>query len=216
MKATRTLLAGMTVTLLALSFSGFSHAATNSGQPGATPGKQNNNVPFVQPAQATLTAAQGIHLIVDGLKLSLAGIAFFKKPEATDYFALAKNDAWYATDLIVAAHNGFDLPADLQPDQVWTKEVFIHQLMLALEQHSNLPMINIVPKDFSDQDQVDPRYQGTIQRAIALGIATVDKDGKLHPKDALTQEDAAALIGHAVDYAKAHPGPADQSPIQKR
>ncbi|MET3289159.1 UNVERIFIED_CONTAM: hypothetical protein ABID98_001729 [Brevibacillus sp. OAP136] len=214
MKATRTLLTSTAVTLLALTFSGFSHAATNPAQSGATPSTQNNNVPFVQPAQTTLTAAQGIHFIVDGLHLSLAGIAFFKKPEATDYFALAKNDAWYAKDLIVAAHNGFDLSADLQPDQVWTKEVFIHQLMLALEKHSNLPMIKIAPKDFPDLDQVDPRYQGTIQRAIVLGIVTLDNDGKLHPKDALTQEDATALIGHAVDYAKTHPGPSDQRPAQ--
>jgi hypothetical protein len=86
------------------------------------------------------------------------------------------------------------LPADLQPDQIWTKEEFIHQLILAMELHSNLPMIKIAPIEFADMDQLNPSYQGSVQRAVVLGIAKVDGEGKMHPREAITRQEAAELI----------------------
>ncbi|MFP3389296.1 S-layer homology domain-containing protein [Brevibacillus sp. SIMBA_040] len=158
---------------------------------------------------ATVTAAQGIQLIVKALDLNLDTIRFIKEPKATDYFSKADNNGWYANALIIAANNSFELPADLDPNQVWTKEQFIHQLMLAMERHGNLPMIKIVPVEFGDADQLTVQYQGTIQRSLVLGITALDTDKLLHPKDAITRKEAAEIIYNAVEYLKAHPGPKD-------
>lgn len=164
---------------------------------------------------ATVTAAQGIQLIVKALDLNLDTIRIIKEPKATDYFSKADNNGWYANALIVAANNGFDLPADLDPNQVWTKEEFIHQLMLAMERHGNLPMIKIVPVEFGDADQLTVQYQGTIQRSLVLGITALDADKLLHPKDAITRKEAAEIIYNAVEYLKAHPGPKGEEPNTK-
>ncbi|WP_289135014.1 S-layer homology domain-containing protein [uncultured Brevibacillus sp.] len=161
---------------------------------------------------ATVTAAQGVQLIVKALDLNLDTIRFIKEPKATDYFSKADNNGWYANALIVAANNGFELPADLDPNQVWTKEEFIHQLMLAMERHGNLPMIKIVPVEFGDADQLTVQYQGTIQRSLVLGITALGADKLLHPKDAITRKEAAEIIYNAVEYLKAHPGPKAEEP----
>jgi len=179
-------------------------------QMGALRGVENNH--FLP--DATITAAQGIQLIVGALDLNLDRIRFIKQPLATDYFAKADNKGWYANALIIAVHNGFDLPADLEPNQLWTKEEFIHQLMLALELHSNLPKIKITPVEFDDMDELNPLYQGSIQRAITHGIAKLDKDQLLHPKDGITRKEAAEIIYQALAFIKALPDQAEDTPVQ--
>ncbi|MGE5704838.1 MAG: S-layer homology domain-containing protein [Clostridia bacterium] len=154
--------------------------------------------------ETTVTAAEGIQLIVNALKLNIDHIRFFKKPEATDYFAHADNKAWYADVLIVAALNGLDLPADLDPNQLWTKEEFIHQLISAMEKTNKLPMIKIAPVALGDHDELNPDYEGTIQRAIAFGIASLDAEGNLHPKAVLSRSDATKMIGTAMEYIQSH------------
>ncbi|GAA4701209.1 S-layer homology domain-containing protein [Brevibacillus fulvus] len=151
---------------------------------------------------APLTAAQGIQLIVEAFALNLDEVRFLKAPLATDYFPRAKNDAWYANTLIIAAHNGFDLPRQLDPNQTWTKEKFLHQLMHVLEQHEHLPMIRIAPESFADMDQLEPLYQGSIERAIALKIVKLDAERKLHPKAEITRSEALEWIGNAVAFSK--------------
>lgn len=226
MKSKRTLLTFSSIALLALSIGQQSFAATAPftdlanvaakdkilvlQQMGALRGVENNH--FMP--DATITAAQGIQLIVNALDLNLDRIRFIKEPQATDYFAKADNRGWYANALIIAVHNGFDLPADLEPNQLWTKEEFIHQLMLALELHSNLPKIKITPVEFGDMDELTPVYQGSIQRAIALGIAKLDKSNQLHPKDGITREEAAELIYFALAFIKALPDQVEDTPAQ--
>ncbi|QRG67977.1 S-layer homology domain-containing protein [Brevibacillus choshinensis] len=158
--------------------------------------------------EATITAAQGIQLIVNALDLNIDGIRFIQEPKATNYFAKADNDAWYAPALIIAANNGLKLPADLDPDKEWSREEFIYQLVSAVEQHVNLPMINIVPVEINDGDALDPSYQGAIQRALAFGVAKLDAEGNMHPKDVISRSEAAELIYGAIEYLKAHPAPA--------
>jgi len=226
MKATRNLLALSTFTLLTLSFvqQGFAatapftdliHVAAKDKilalqQQGLLRGVDEHR--FMP--DAAITAAQGIQLIVSALELNLDGVRFIKPPKATDFFAKADNDAWYANVLIVAANNGFDLPADLEPDQIWTNEEFIHQLILAMERHSNLPMIKIIPLEFADMDQLTPSYQGSIQRALVLGIAKLDAEKNLHPREAITREEAAEVIYNALEYIKSHPGPSQDNQNQ--
>lgn len=160
---------------------------------------------------ATVTAAQGIQLIVNALGLNIDGIRFLQEPKATNYYAKADNDAWYAPVLIIAANNGLKLPADLDPDQAWSREEFLYHLVSAVEQHGHLPMINIIPVEIKDGDSLTPSYQGAIQRALSFGIVQLDAEGSLHPKDVITRSEAAELIYNAIEYVKAHQAPAAEA-----
>jgi len=157
---------------------------------------------------APMTAAQGIQMVVKALDLNLDLIRFFKEPKATDYYANAKNDAWYSDALIIAANNGMDLPSDLNPNQVWNREEFTHQLIIAMEKHSNLPMIKIIPVEIADADKFTNGYDGSIQRALVLKIAELDAKGNFHPDQKVTRAEAAVMIYNALEYIKAHPAPA--------
>ncbi|MEK5025363.1 S-layer homology domain-containing protein [Paenibacillus sp. FSL M7-1046] len=157
---------------------------------------------------APVTAAQGIQLIVNALDLNIDMVRFIKAPQATDYFPNASNTAWYADALIIAANNNIGLPADLDPAENWTREEFTHQLMLAIEKHSNLPMIKLMPVDIADEADFTSGYDGSIQRALALGIASLDTAGKFHPVKEITRAEAAELIYNALEYIAAHPAPA--------
>ncbi|WP_188068266.1 S-layer homology domain-containing protein [Brevibacillus brevis] len=152
----------------------------------------------------TITAAQGIQLMVNAFDLSLAAVTFIKAPQATDYFSKADNNAWYAGSLIIAAVNGLELPNHLDPNAEWTREQFIHQLMKVMETKGNLPMIKLVPVEIRDDQELTVDYQGSIQRALARDIIELDKENKLHPQKPVTREEAAEMIYNALAYLKSH------------
>ncbi|MGN7470873.1 S-layer homology domain-containing protein [Brevibacillus sp. SAFN-007a] len=160
---------------------------------------------------ATVTAAQGIQLIVNALGLDIDNIRFIQEPKATHYYAKANDNAWYAPALIIAAHNGLQLPADLDPNQAWSREQFLYHLVTAIEQHGQLPMINLAPVAIKDEDALNPSYQGAVQRALHFGIVKLDAEGSLHPKATLTRKEAAEFIYNAIEYLQAHPAPAAEN-----
>lgn len=160
---------------------------------------------------ATMTAAQGIQLIVNALELNLDHVRFIKEPKATDYYAKANNDAWYANALIIASVNGLELPADLDPGEEWTREEFTHHLIQAVETHANLPKIKLVPVQITDQDQLSIGYDGSIQRALTYGVAKLDGEGKFNPKGKISRAEAAEKVYNALKYIKAHPYPAPKT-----
>ncbi|UQZ34042.1 S-layer homology domain-containing protein [Paenibacillus sp. PK3_47] len=159
-----------------------------------------------------VTAAQGIQLFVNALDLNIDLLRFVKEPKATDYFANANDAAWYAPALIIAANNDLGLPADLDPAENWTREEFTHQLMLAVEKHSNLPMIKIMPVEMADGSEFTAGYDGSIQRALVFGIASLDSGGKFHPAQEVTRAEAAEMVYNALEYIAAHPAPAEGYP----
>jgi len=152
----------------------------------------------------TITAAQSIQLIVKAFDLNLDAIKFFKEPKATDYFKKADNDAWYANSLIIAAMNGLDLSNDMDPNQEWTREEFTYHLVCAIEKHANLPMINLVPVEISDQAQMNISYSGAIQRALSYGIVKLDTTGNFNPTAKISRAEAAEEVYNALEYIKAH------------
>ncbi|WP_222429986.1 S-layer homology domain-containing protein [Paenibacillus cremeus] len=154
---------------------------------------------------ATLTAAQGIQLIVKALGLNLNAIRFVKAPQATDYFAKAKNDAWYSQGFIIAANNGLNLPSDLDPDQKWTKATFTKELLLALDSHNIMHMMKLPPIDIKDKADISVDDLGAIQAAIYKGITSLDADGNFHPQAEITRAQAAEMIFNALKYV--HPTP---------
>jgi S-layer homology domain. len=153
-----------------------------------------------------ITAAQGVQLIVNAFDLNLDTVRFAKEPKATDYFTKADNNAWYAQGLITAAVNNMPLPADLDPQQKWTKEEFTNQLIQTMENHYNLPAIKLVHQDIADQDEMTPEYDGSIQRALLYGVVKLDGDGNFNPKSEITRAQAAEEIYNALEYIDAHTG----------
>jgi hypothetical protein len=156
---------------------------------------------------ATITAAQGIQLIVNALGLNIDLIRFFKEPKATDYFKNADNDAWYANALIIAAMNGLELSKDIDMNQGWTREEFTHRLILAMETHANLPKIKLVPAQFADQEQIIIGYEGSVQRALVYGVIKLDAEGNLNPKGKISRAEAAEEIYNALNYINVHKAP---------
>lgn len=157
--------------------------------------------------QASITAAQGVQLIVNAFDLNLDFVRFAKEPKATDYYVLANNDAWYADTLIISAVNKIKLPADLDPNETWTREQFTYQLTQAMERHGNLPMINILPTEIGDESELTIDYSGSIQRAIVYGLVKLDAEQNFHPQTIISRAEAAEQIYNALDYIKTHPAP---------
>ncbi|MGF7047376.1 hypothetical protein J2T13_001881 [Paenibacillus sp. DS2015] len=155
---------------------------------------------------ATLTSAQGIQMIVNSFQLSLAAIDFSVVPQATDLFTKVQDNAWYTDAFIIAYHNGVDLSADIDPAHKLTREEFTSYVIHGLEKESNLPLIRINPVDITDKADLDIRYSGTIQIAVALGIADLDEQGNFHPTTEISRADAAIITYNALEYLNAHPG----------
>ncbi|MDQ0195593.1 S-layer homology domain-containing protein [Paenibacillus wynnii] len=154
-----------------------------------------------------MTAGQGIQFISGGLQLSLAAIDFNKAPIASEIFKKVKDNAWYAEAFINAHYNGVDIPKDIDPSKTMTKELFTALLVQGVEKAGNLPMINIVPVEISDDSQLDPSYQGSVQRSLKYNISTLDANRKFNPKSELTRAEAAIMLYNALEYLKAHPAP---------
>ncbi|MFC5451230.1 S-layer homology domain-containing protein [Paenibacillus aestuarii] len=160
---------------------------------------------------ATLTAAQGVQLIVKALGLNLNSINFVKAPHATDYFAKANNDAWYAQSLIIAANKDLGLPADFDPNQKWTKEMFTKELLVALDGHNIMHMMKLPPIEIKDKADITLDALGSIQAAIYKGIASLDADGNFHPQAEITRAQAAEMIYNALKYVHPAANQSDQT-----
>lgn len=142
----------------------------------------------------TLSAAQGVQMIVNAFDISLASITFIKAPQATDWFKKADDNAWYADAFIRAGANNIGLPADLDPNTRWTKEEFAYYLITAMESHYNMPMINMMYIETADESDMTIEYQGAIQRSMKYNITALDQDKKFYPKKQLTRAEAAEMI----------------------
>lgn len=149
---------------------------------------------------AKVTTAQGVQFITGGLQLSLAAIDFNKAPLASATFSKVKDKAWYAEAFVNAYYNDIDIPADIDPSKLITKELFTNLLVQGVEKVGNLPLINIVPVDIADEAALEPSYQGSIQRSLKYKINTLDANGKFNPKSELTRAEAAVMLYNALEY----------------
>lgn len=160
--------------------------------------------------QNLMTAGQGIQFISGGLQLSLAAIDFNIAPVASDIFKKVKDNAWYAEAFVNAHYNGVDIPKDIDPSKTMTKELFTSLLVQGVETAGNLPMIKINPVAITDDSQLTPSYQGSVQRSLIYKINTLDADGKFNPKSELSRAEAAVMLFNALEYLKSRPAPAQQ------
>ncbi|WP_151734679.1 S-layer homology domain-containing protein [Paenibacillus tengchongensis] len=210
-----TIAAATFVSLLAFSLGGPAFAAVNTfkdidkveGKDKIIALKEQGLIKGISDTQfqpgSIVSNAQGVQFISGGLQLSLAAIDFNKAPLASDIFSKVKDTAWYAEAFVNAHYNDVDIPANIDPAKPMTKELFTSLLIQATEKAGNLPLINIVPADISDEEDINPSYQGTIQRSLKYGINTLDKNGNFNPKSELTRAEAAVMLYNALDYLNA-------------
>jgi hypothetical protein len=145
-----------------------------------------------------LTASQGITLITKGMNLSLAAIDFKEGPTANSFFVGMNNNAWYAQSFMIAKANGLDLPANVDPNESITKEVYVHYVMQALEKTGKFPMIKLIPIKIADDEQITADYQGSVQRALHYKLVSLDANSKFNPKSKLTRAEAAEIMYNTV------------------
>ncbi|WP_281095454.1 S-layer homology domain-containing protein [Fusibacter bizertensis] len=147
----------------------------------------------------SLKASEGILMIVNTFDLNLDTIRFIKEPKATDYFKNADDTAWYAQGFIAASVNGVELDANLDPNQVWTKEEFIYHIVSTYEQKNDMPMIKITPVEIKDEADITADYSGLLQRALYYGFISLDDMGNLSPKADISRAEAADIMYKIVE-----------------
>jgi len=166
-----------------------------------------------------ISYAQSLQMIVKAMDLNLDLMKFAKPPLASDYYANVPDGAWFADAFIIARYNGLELPQDVNPNAMITREQFGDLLVRALEKKGDFPLIKMFIQ-IQDEDQLTPGLQGTIQRALLYKIAQLDDEGRFHPKSELTRGEAAVWVHNAVRVLEAHaskpepvPAPVPQADI---
>ncbi|MDF2959461.1 MAG: S-layer protein [Paenibacillus sp.] len=149
-----------------------------------------------------ISFAQSVSLIVKGLNLNIDHIRFVKQPQASDYFTKVPNDAWYAESFIIAKLNGLEIPQNVDPNAIITREQYVNFLITAMETKGEFPLIKMFIQ-FADNDQIDPSLQGTMQRMYLYKIAELNEDRMVYPKREMTRGEAAVLLRGAIKFVEA-------------
>lgn len=137
-----------------------------------------------------LTGAQAVTMIVKGLDL---------KAKSTGKSQVSVKDEWYSSALRIAEDNNIKLPNDFAPGGQLTREAFADILVQAINATGDYPMIKMFI-EIADADQITTEYSGHIQQLLLLKIASLDEQGKFHPKDSVTRIDAARLVYNAAEF----------------
>jgi hypothetical protein len=151
-----------------------------------------------------MSYAQSVQMIIRGLDLNMDLKRFIKEPLATDIYTNIPNNAWYANAFIIAHYSGLEIPKDVNPNAIITREQFGDLLVRALETKGNYPIIDMFIQ-FKDEDQITPELRGSLQRLVLYRIAELDKNGKFYPKRELTRGEAANWLYNTIRFLEAHP-----------
>jgi hypothetical protein len=154
--------------------------------------------------KGNISYAQSVQMIVKGLDLNMDLLRFIKQPLATDFYTNISNDAWYANAFIIAHYIGLDIPKEVNPNSVFTREQFGDLLVRALEKKGDFPLIKMFIQ-FKDEDQITSGLQSSLQRLVLYKIAELDKNGKFYPKRELTRGEAASWLYNTIHFLEAHP-----------
>lgn len=112
-----------------------------------------------------------------------------------------------------AAGPDADLQIKIDPKASMSRESFTYLLVHTLQTSGQLPMINIIPVEVKDENQMDISNSGAIQTAIALGFVTSDEAGNFNPKADITRTAGTDIVNKALEFLKAHPAPGAVSEI---
>ncbi|MCQ4088224.1 S-layer homology domain-containing protein [Saccharibacillus sp. JS10] len=144
--------------------------------------------------QSILTNAQAIQLTVDTFGLNIDHLNFFKKPEASDSFPKASNDAWYSDALVIAAYSNLNLPRDLDPNAPATRSSLASLLILAGQQQGDLPVFRLIPVKIADESSIPDGRSGLMQEALAFDLLELDAKQNINPNESLTRAQAAEMV----------------------
>ncbi|MGG2196529.1 MULTISPECIES: S-layer homology domain-containing protein [Paenibacillus] len=150
--------------------------------------------------------AQSVHMLVKAFGLNIDPLKFVKKPEATDYFKKVPNNAWYAESFVIAHLNGLPIPSDIDPSESITREQFADLLIHAIDTKGAFPVIKMWIQ-FTDQDDIEPAYNNSLQRMVLHGIVKLGEDRKFFPKQELTRGEAAVWLHKAIRFVETHTKP---------
>ncbi|WP_339317146.1 S-layer homology domain-containing protein [Paenibacillus sp. FSL R10-2734] len=149
--------------------------------------------------KSKVSFAQGIQFIVGGLNLK--PVAGSSSSKASDYFDKVSDKAWYASAFVIAKQNGLSLDRTIDPNGTISRAQFAHLLTQALQSKGNFP-VTLMYVDISDGDKLSNEVMNSLQILLNTHIATLDKNGKFRPNDAITRSEAAALTYDAAAFAK--------------
>ncbi|OCT12226.1 hypothetical protein A8709_30775 [Paenibacillus pectinilyticus] len=115
----------------------------------------------------------------------------------------ASTEALTAAQGIKLITDGFEdigtkINIKIDPDAKLTRESFTYLLVHTLQTSGKLPMLNVVPAQIKDNDQIDISNSGAIQTALALGLVTLNQDGNFNPKGEISLSDATDYVDKAV------------------
>lgn len=147
-----------------------------------------------------LTYAEGVSMIVKGLKLGLDGIRFVKEPKASDSYDFVLDGKWYS-DAFITASFYLDMPRSVKPDLSMTRERFAYHLYRGISSKAGfaLPKPKLVIEDAAD---IAPEYRESVQLLLLAGIAELDKDRRFEPKRAITRSEAAGMVYEASAFLR--------------
>ncbi|MCP3775146.1 protease complex subunit PrcB family protein [Paenibacillus sp. MZ04-78.2] len=160
--------------------------------------------------------AQTVHMLVKGLNLNIDAMRFIKKPEASDYYTNVPDDAWYAESFVIAQLNDLPIPKDVDPNGTITREQYADLLIHAIDTKGMYPVVNMLVV-FADQDEIDPKASGSVQRMVLHKLIKLGEDAKFYPRRELTRGEAAVWLHGAIKFVESHanaPKPAPQEDIQ--
>ncbi|QGQ99575.1 protease complex subunit PrcB family protein [Paenibacillus psychroresistens] len=167
-----------------------------------------------------ITYAQSVQMIVKGLDFNLDTMRFIKQPLASDTYTNVSNDSWYANAFVIAKYSGLEIPADVNPNAVITREQFGDLLVRALEKKGSFPTVKMFIQ-FNDEAQITPDLQGSLQRMVLYKIAELDKKGNFEPKGEVTRGQAATWVYNTVRFLETHeaapaptPAPTEQVTVK--
>ena len=67
-------------------------------------------------------------------------------------------------------------------------------------------MRKLAPISFKDESQLTVDYQGTVQRSLNYGIASLDNNNKFNPKAPITRGVATEWVFNAIKVLEKHQG----------
>lgn len=151
--------------------------------------------------KSKMSFAEGIQLIVNGLKLSPKPAAGSSSTEVSDYFDKVNDKAWYASAFLTAKQNGLTLERTVNPNERITRAQFAHLLTQALQSKGEFP-VTLMYVNISDGGKLSNEVISSLQLLLNTRIVTLEKDGKFRPNDLITRSEAAAMVYDAAEFAK--------------
>lgn len=102
---------------------------------------------------------------------------------------------------------GAEIDIKVDPNAKLTRESFTYLVVHTLQTSGKLPMLNLVPVEIKDNDQIEISNSGAIQTALALGLVTLKADGTFNPKGDISLAEATDLVNKAVKKVQGFANP---------